>query len=198
MPRSRVAASTGPISNVKFTETAPPSERTQVSRVRFYVLRAPQVGVDSGNVHHKDPLAARGIADALLGAELLADYVLRGRAAVSWSQSAASAWVRRGAVSGSSRMSNQPSPGQMSRRLHPRLWIGWFGQVPPMADESGENSAWLWLTIKDSRLAHRCDLRVPLRELHRRLSPPSQRNPTGFGCGYRHARRSSARSSSRR
>jgi flavin-dependent dehydrogenase len=28
--------------------------------------------------HHKDPLAARGIADALLGAELLADYVLRG------------------------------------------------------------------------------------------------------------------------
>jgi flavin-dependent dehydrogenase len=29
-------------------------------------------------VHHKDPLAARGIADALLGAELLADYVLRG------------------------------------------------------------------------------------------------------------------------
>lgn len=23
----------------------------------------------------------------------------------------------------------------------------------------------------------------PLRELHRRLSPPSQRNPTGFGCG---------------
>ena len=28
--------------------------------------------------HHKDPLAARGIADALLGAGLLADYVLRG------------------------------------------------------------------------------------------------------------------------
>ena len=28
--------------------------------------------------HHKDPLAARGIADALLGAELLADYLLRG------------------------------------------------------------------------------------------------------------------------
>jgi flavin-dependent dehydrogenase len=28
--------------------------------------------------HHKDPLAARGIADALLGAELLADFVLRG------------------------------------------------------------------------------------------------------------------------
>jgi flavin-dependent dehydrogenase len=28
--------------------------------------------------HHKDPLAARGIADALLGAELLADHVLRG------------------------------------------------------------------------------------------------------------------------
>jgi pimeloyl-ACP methyl ester carboxylesterase len=28
--------------------------------------------------HHKDPLAARGIADALLGAELLTDYVLRG------------------------------------------------------------------------------------------------------------------------
>jgi flavin-dependent dehydrogenase len=28
--------------------------------------------------HHKDPLAARGIADALLGAELLADYVLLG------------------------------------------------------------------------------------------------------------------------
>ena len=26
--------------------------------------------------HHKDPLAARGIADALLGAELLAGYVL--------------------------------------------------------------------------------------------------------------------------
>ena len=23
----------------------------------------------------------------------------------------------------------------------------------------------------------------PLRELHRRLSPPSQPNPTGFGCG---------------
>jgi 2-polyprenyl-6-methoxyphenol hydroxylase-like FAD-dependent oxidoreductase len=28
--------------------------------------------------HHKDPLAARGISDALLGAELLADHVLRG------------------------------------------------------------------------------------------------------------------------
>ncbi len=28
--------------------------------------------------HHRDPLAARGIADALLGAELLTDYVLRG------------------------------------------------------------------------------------------------------------------------
>ncbi len=28
--------------------------------------------------HHKDPLAARGISDALLGAELLADQVLRG------------------------------------------------------------------------------------------------------------------------
>ena len=28
--------------------------------------------------HHKDPLAARGIADALLSAELLADHVLRG------------------------------------------------------------------------------------------------------------------------
>ena len=28
--------------------------------------------------HHKDPLAARGIADALLGAELLTNYVLRG------------------------------------------------------------------------------------------------------------------------
>ena len=28
--------------------------------------------------HHKDPLGARGIADALLGAELLADHVLRG------------------------------------------------------------------------------------------------------------------------
>jgi len=30
-----------------------------------------------------------------------------------------------------------------------------------MAAESGEDSAWLWLTIKDSQLAHRCDLRVP-------------------------------------
>lgn len=28
--------------------------------------------------HHKDPLAARGISDALLGAELLAEHVLRG------------------------------------------------------------------------------------------------------------------------
>jgi 2-polyprenyl-6-methoxyphenol hydroxylase-like FAD-dependent oxidoreductase len=28
--------------------------------------------------HHKDPLAARGISDALLGAELLADHILRG------------------------------------------------------------------------------------------------------------------------
>jgi len=28
--------------------------------------------------HHKDPLAARGISDALLGAQLLADHVLRG------------------------------------------------------------------------------------------------------------------------
>ena len=28
--------------------------------------------------HHKDPLAARGIADALLGAQLLAEHVLRG------------------------------------------------------------------------------------------------------------------------
>jgi len=28
--------------------------------------------------HHKDPLAARGISDALAGAQLLADHVLRG------------------------------------------------------------------------------------------------------------------------
>src|SRR6266567_979908 len=158
MPRSRVAASTGPISNVKFTETAPPSERTQVSRVRFYVLRAPQVGVDSGT------------------------YITRTR------------WPRAESLTRCSVPNCWPTTSYGDGRL----WIGWFGQVPPTADESGENSAWLWLTIKDSRLAHRCDLRVPLRELHRRLSPPSQRNPTGFGCGYRHARRSSARSSSRR
>jgi 2-polyprenyl-6-methoxyphenol hydroxylase-like FAD-dependent oxidoreductase len=35
-------------------------------------------GLVGDAAHHKDPLAARGISDALLGAELLADHVLRG------------------------------------------------------------------------------------------------------------------------